>query len=502
MTSRASLLVVALFFYVFEEHSVSCQPGDSLYYKTARQCSNETGAESVDDDLLDEILNVECNWRLQSLGKVSDDPNALVRTFLSPAHRRSAAVLRAWMEDAGLRVWMDQLGNVRGRIEGSMPGTRAIVMGSHFDTVVDAGKWDGALGVVVAIQAVKALMSSGVPPLKPIEVVAFSDEEGVRFQSTFLGSRGISGIFTEDLLENRDQKGFTLSEVLKSAGLPGDMESIRRVAMKKDEVEAYVEFHIEQGPQLERLGVPLGPVAAIAGQTRLQVIISGDQGHAGTVPMLGRRDSVAAAAEMIVMIERRCGGGNHTLSQHIDPEEMLVCTVGEVRVWPGASNVISGNTNITIDIRARRSEVRLSAVDDVMASITEQCARRMMRCDIIRKHDAEAVESDPNLTQQLVAAATTSMNILRQRKESSKHGAGDEGGGAEASEEAEGPESPVLVSGAGHDAMAMAHLTNVAMVFVRCHGGFSHSPLEHVEPEDVHAAAHALYQFLKNANRA
>mmetsp|Transcript_40748 Transcript_40748/g.49430 ORF Transcript_40748/g.49430 Transcript_40748/m.49430 type:complete len:495 (-) Transcript_40748:583-2067(-) len=429
--------------------------------------------QMIEDMRLEEVLDAECNWRLQALGRVSDQKDALVRTFFSSAHRKSASVLKAWMEDAGMDTWVDAMGNVHGRAEGTERDAPVLLFGSHYDTVVDGGKYDGALGIVVAIQAVKALTRGRVPLKKPVQVVAFSDEEGVRFQSTFLGSRAVSGTFPPELLENKDADGTTMAEVLDAAGLRGDIESIKRAALKPEEVAGYVEVHMEQGPQLERLNLPVGPVAAIAGQTRLTVVISGDQGHAGTVPMLGRRDSMATAAEIIVDIEKRCNGGKHPDAHYTAPEEMLVCTVGEVRVWPGASNVISGAVNITIDMRARRKEVRLEAVDDVIASIHKTCARRDIDCQVLRKHDAEATECSPSLTERLMESA-----------KDAKVGEGRE------------DEIPVMISGAGHDALAMAAITPIAMLFVKCFKGISHSPLEYVAPEDVAAATRTIYHFL------
>jgi len=436
----------------------------------------------LNEEDLHYILKTEPSWRLKNLGKVSDSADNLERTFLSPAWRRAATMVRAWLEDAGMRTWMDGIGNIHGRIEGEDPDAPAIVLGSHLDTVLDAGMYDGALGVVLPISAVKALQLAteytGKKLKKSVEIIGFSDEEGVRFQSTFLGSRAVAGHFPPELLHAVDNNQVTLAEALNDAGLLGKWEAIQSIAMDPDKVAAYVEVHMEQGPQLERLNTPVGIVNAIAGQNRIQVRMHGEQGHAGTVPMPGRRDTVAAAGEAINEIEKRCGGGNRddATSTIQDLEDQLVCTVGEVLVWPGASNVISGNTNFSIDIRARRDETRLKAVEDIVDAINRLCERRKMDCEVVRKHEAAAVACQDRISS-LLAAASKDMIASYPGKGWSI--------------------PPTLTSGAGHDALAMSELTDIAMLFVRCRGGVSHSPLEHVSEEDIEAATRTLLIFLQ-----
>ena len=407
--------------------------------------------------------------RLDALAAVSDYPLSLERTFFSPAHLRAGELLRGWMEDAGLRAWTDVVGNVRGRADckgecESCGG--ALVFGSHYDTVRDAGKFDGALGIVVALAAVKAHLSRG-PPRCPVEVVAFSEEEGVRFHSTFLGSRVFAGALPESALQARDGNGTSLEEALLARSSLSGGAALRaallEAAAPRGSVRAYVEAHIEQGPVLERLGLPLGAVSAIAGQTFLAVSVSGEQGHAGTVPMAVRRDSLAAAAEAVLAVERLCKaheGGS---------DEGLVCTVGALSVWPGASNVIAGQTNFSVDLRSRRDETRLAVVAAVRQSIQAVCDARGVPCSISLKHQAGALECSPALRSSLEAAAQA----------------------------VSGQPAPVLVSGAGHDAMALAGLCEVGMLFVRCRGGVSHSPLEHVQPDDVRAAVRVLLHMLQ-----
>eukprot|EP00232_Nephroselmis_pyriformis_P020763 CAMPEP_0182863140 /NCGR_PEP_ID=MMETSP0034_2-20130328/6471_1 /TAXON_ID=156128 /ORGANISM="Nephroselmis pyriformis, Strain CCMP717" /LENGTH=503 /DNA_ID=CAMNT_0024995311 /DNA_START=365 /DNA_END=1876 /DNA_ORIENTATION=- len=459
------------------------------------------------------------NRHLQKLGKISDDPNVLIRTFMSVAHRSAAATLDDWMEDAGMIAWTDEVGNVHGRLESPNPEAKTILIGSHYDTVMDAGKYDGALGIITGIAAVKTIFrelemsSEGLSALKHhIEVVAFSDEEGLRFSSTFLGSRAIAGTLVKHgMLKSTDKEGKSIADVIAAMGSDASEENIMKIAMSSESVLGYVEVHMEQGPQLEALGIPLGVVSAIAGQTRLRVNVLGTQGHAGTVPMNHRLDPLAAAAEAIHFVETRCipGGGGagsgagsaaagpaagpegygrewtaeHDARVHRDfgPEDMLVCTVGEANIWPGASNVIAGSANFTVDIRSRLDKVRFSAVDDIVASVRKICDRRGVTCEILRTHDAEAIHCDDTLAGELLEAA----------REVTAGRIGE--GGLPL------PQAPMMVSGAGHDALAMADAFPVAMMFVRCRGGLSHTPLEFVSEEDVGDTAHALYRFLQKA---
>lgn len=314
--------------------------------------------------------------------QLSDSSERLQRTFLSPAHRSAALLVASWFQDAGLQTWTDVAGNVRGRVDCLGDCARcggALVFGSHYDTVLDAGKYDGPLGIVAAAAAVKShlLRLQGAAPECPVrqssphmrsfvahafqlEIVAFSDEEGVRFRSTFLGSRAFAGTLPPRALQAADGEGITLEQALleeSELDAAGLQLALQAAAAPAGGVRAYVEVHIEQGPVLEGLGVPLGVVTAIAGQTFLSVHISGEQGHAGTVPMHLRRDPLTAAAEVVLAVEQRCQPGEGK-----DSGEGLVCTVGQLGVWPGASNVIAGQVNVSVDIRSRRDSLRSGAL--------------------------------------------------------------------------------------------------------------------------------------------
>ncbi|KAF6136558.1 hypothetical protein GIB67_016014, partial [Kingdonia uniflora] len=418
---------------------------------------------------------------------VSDADDYLERTFMSPASGRARKLILGWMKDAGLRTWVDQMGNVHGRTEGMNPSAGALLIGSHLDTVVDAGMFDGSLGIVCAVSALKVMKHSGkLGNLKrPIEVIAFSDEEGVRFQSTFLGSAALAGILPVSTLHIADKRAVTVKDALKENSFEATEESLLLLKYDPKAVWGYIEVHIEQGPVLESLGLPLGVVNGIAGQTRLKVTVRGLQGHAGTVPMSMRQDPMTAAAELIILLESLCKNPENFIyydenCNGFTKESLsgsLVCTVGEISSWPGASNVIPGQVVFTVDLRTMENMVRETILSELSHRMYQICDRRSVYCIIDRKHDAEAVMCDPGLTSQLKSASYSAF----------KRVAGDIQN-----------EVPILMSGAGHDAMALSHLSKVGMLFVRCRGGISHSPAEHVLDDDVWVAGLAVLAFLES----
>ncbi|KAA8544728.1 hypothetical protein F0562_019568 [Nyssa sinensis] len=442
--------------------------------------------KGVKSDLFPEILRDEAVTQLIELGKVSDADGYLERTFWSPASVRAGNIIRIWMEDSGLITWVDQMGNVHGRVEGMNASAKALLIGSHLDTVIDAGIFDGSLGLISALSALKVLNITGrLGKLsRPVEVIAFSDEEGVRFQSTFLGSAAIAGILPVSALQIRDKSGVTVQDVLKENSVDITEENFFQLKYDPESVWGYVEVHIEQGPILESVGLPLGVVKGIAGQTRLKVTVRGSQGHAGTVPMSMRQDPMAAAAELIVLLESLCKHPENFLSYdgHCNGFAVeslagsLVCTVGEISSWPSASNVIPGQVTFTVDIRAMDDMGREAIIYELSNRMYQICDRRSVSCNIERKHDANAVACDTGLSLQLKSAAYTAMKRMA---------------GVVLDD------VPVLMSGAGHDAMALSHLTKVGMLFVRCRGGISHSPAEHVLDDDVWAAGLAMLSFLE-----
>jgi allantoate deiminase len=402
--------------------------------------------------LADEIVA-----RINQLAAISETPGHLARIFLTAEHRAAADLILAWMRDAGMSAHLDAIGNVCGRYEGERPGLPCLMLGSHYDTVRDAGKWDGPLGLITAIACVANLHKRGRRLPFAIEVIGFADEEGVRFASTLLGSRAVAGTFDESVLIVRDRAGISMREALVNFGL--DPDHIGAAARARRELLAYVELHIEQGPVLEQNDLPVGIVTAIAGATRLAASLTGMAGHAGTVPMALRHDALAGTAECITAIEEFCKAD----------QGGLVGTVGYITAMPGASNVIPGKASFTIDIRAPTDAHRKLAVADIVRKIEGIAKRRDLALQLDVTHENRTVPCAPWLKAQLAEAVA-----------------------------AEGYPVFELASGAGHDGMAMIDIADVVMIFVRCRGGVSHHPAEHVELADADAGARVLLRLIEN----
>lgn len=395
--------------------------------------------------------------RIARLAAISETPHHLTRVFLTPPHRQAAELIMLWMREAGMQAGLDSIGNVCGRYEGERPGLPCLMLGSHYDTVRDAGRWDGPLGVITAIACVGDLHRRGVRLSYAIEIIGFADEEGVRFASTLLGSRAVAGTFDNNVLEARDADGLSMRAALLEFGL--DPEQIGKAARARSELLAYVELHIEQGPVLEAENLPVGVVTAIAGATRLSASLTGMAGHAGTVPMALRRDALAGAAECIAAIEQLCRAD----------AAGLVGTVGQIKAAPGATNVIPGHVTFTIDMRAPSDPHRKQAVVEVVRRIETIAARRGLLVQIDVTHENRTVPCASWLRRQLAAAIAAEGFAVRE-----------------------------LPSGAGHDGMAMIDIADVAMLFVRCRGGISHHPDEHVETCDAEAGARVLLRLIEN----
>ena len=412
--------------------------------------TNTTGLQNVS-------LGEEIAGRITELGAISESKAHLTRLFLTSEHRAAADLILGWMRDAGMRAHIDAIGNVCGRYEGERPGLPCLMLGSHYDTVRDAGEWDGPLGLITAISCVANLNRNGRRMPFAIEVVGFADEEGVRFASTLLGSRAVAGTFDESVLSARDQAGIALRDALKDFGL--DPGHIGVAARRRRELLAYLELHIEQGPVLEEQQLPVGVVTAIAGATRLSARLTGMAGHAGTVPMALRRDALTGAAECIGAIEEFCrtdDGG-------------LVGTVGYIHAAPGATNVIPGQVSFTMDIRAPTDQRRKRAVTDMVRRIEAIAKRRKLELQLNVTHENRTVPCAPWLKEQIAEAIA-----------------------------AEGFRVFELPSGAGHDGMAMIDVADVGMIFVRCRGGVSHHPDEHVELAAADAGARVLLRIIEN----
>ena len=394
--------------------------------------------------------------RCDALARCSEQSDALTRVFLSPEQRAANALALQWMRDAGMNARVDAIGNVVGRYEGEHAGLPCLMLGSHLDTVRDAGKYDGMLGVIAGIECVACLHAKGRRLPFAIEIAGFADEEGVRFNATLLGSRAIAGTFDPANLERVDANGVTMRDALREFGL--DAAAVGTAARRRDEVLAYAELHIEQGPVLEDEGLAVGVVTAINGGNRFAVEIVGMAGHAGTVPMNLRRDTLAAAADCVLAVEHICSA---------EPE--LVGTVGKIEALPGAINVIPGRTRFSLDVRAPSDAQRVRAVAAIRAAFAEIAGRRRVALDIKPVWEAPTAACAPWLQQQIAAA------IAR-----------------------EGIPVRHLPSGAGHDGMAMIAIADIAMLFMRCKGGVSHNPAEAISADDVDVAARVFLNFIEN----
>jgi allantoate deiminase len=393
--------------------------------------------------------------RCDALARCSEERGRLTRRFATPALDEARALVEAWMRDAGLATRRDPIGNLVGRRPGR--GERALVLGSHLDTVRDAGRYDGALGVLVALAGVERLGAQELP--FALEVIGFADEEGVRYGTGYLSSAVPAGRFEDAWLGRVDEEGVSLADAVRAWG--GDPDAIAAGRRRPEELRGYMEVHIEQGPVLDDRGLPVGVVTAIAGQTRARVTFSGIAGHAGTTPMDTRRDALSAAAEWIVAVEaeaRRRDG--------------LVATVGEIAAEPGAANVIPGRVVASLDVRHADDARREGAA----AALRERAARigeaRRVEVDWDEIQATPAVACSPALTEELAAAAVDA-----------------------------GHPAPLLASGAGHDAAMMAAVAPVAMLFVRCDGGISHHPDESVREEDVAVALDVTTRFVERLAR-
>jgi allantoate deiminase len=402
-------------------------------------------------------LGDEIVGRINELGGISETPEHLARFFLTREHRTAADLILTWMRSAGMHAHLDAIGNVCGRYEGERPVLPCLMLGSHYDTVRDAGRWDGPLGLITAISCVADLHKRGRRLPFAIEVVGFADEEGVRFASTLLGSRAVAGTFDASVLNARDNTGLAMRDALVQFGL--DPEHIGAAARIRRELHGYIELHIEQGPVLETEQLPVGVVTAISGATRLAASLTGMAGHAGTVPMRLRRDALAGAAECISVIEELCRTDT----------DGLVGTVGYIHARPGATNVIPGQVSFTIDLRAATDSHRTRATADIVRHIEAVAKRRKLVLQVDVTHENRTVPCAPWLKAQVAEAIA-----------------------------AEGYRVFELPSGAGHDGMAMIDIADVGMMFVRCRGGISHHPDEHVDKADADVGARVLLRFIEN----
>ena len=386
------------------------------------------------------------------IASISEEPGRTTRRFLTPPVHRVHALLRSRMEALGMTVRVDGAGNLRGLWQ--PPGTRGkrLLLGSHIDTVPDAGAFDGVLGVVLALEWAALAQELGLG--LPIEVMAFSEEEGVRFGVPFLGSRAVAGSFDRELLLLQDADGVTVADAIRNFGL--DPGTIHEAALDRD-VLGFVEVHIEQGPVLESKDLSVAAVSTIAGQTRMSLEFTGRADHAGTTPMRLRRDALAGAAEWIAAVD--------AVARHA---EGVTATVGKIEVHPNAGNVVPGLARVSLDVRHADDSARTAAANELLAQAGAIAERRGLGVNSSRRIDQQAVPMDERLTA-LMAEAIQGAGLPVMR----------------------------MPSGAGHDAMVMAARVPAAILFLRSPGGVSHHPSESVREEDVEAALHVGRKFLE-----
>ena len=412
-----------------------------------------------------EALGARAEALITDLAKISAEPDRLIRLFLTPEHRRATNLIAAWMRDAGLAVSEDALGTVRGRwaAAGEGKGTnvapRRLLIGSHIDTVIDAGRYDGPFGVIAGLLAIEHFMRAGQRFPFGIDVLAFGDEEGSRFSATLTSSAAVAGAFDPGRLAVTDFDGVTLADALTAFGKnPGDIPA---AAYEPGEAAAYIEVHIEQGPVLEAMDQSLGVVTGIYGQTRLSADVLGEAGHAGTVPMRLRRDALAGAAEMTLIVERLAR----------ETQGAVVATVGHLTAQPNASNVISAHVAFTVDIRSGSDTARSDLIQNFRAGARAAADRRHLGLTITQHRNVATTPCDPGIQDALAAAVA---EVARPGREPLRLG-----------------------SGAGHDGQMMARLCPIGMLFVRCRGGIRHNPMEYASPRDMGLAVAALIRFIE-----
>ncbi|WP_059170357.1 Zn-dependent hydrolase [Bacillus sp. FJAT-27445] len=407
------------------------------------------------------MVNSNRLWeRLQQLSKIGATGNGgVTRLSFTNEERKAKDLVAGFMKEAGLSVREDEAGNLIGRMEGTIAGAPVVMTGSHIDSVFDGGNFDGPLGVLAAIEALQTMDEEGVSVEHPIEVVAFTDEEGARFSFGMLGSRAIAGLITGEELMNRDKNGVPIAEAMKAMGL--DPKEIAKAARKKEEVKSYIELHIEQGKVLEKENLPVGVVSGIAGPLWMKFTVEGEAGHAGNTPMGIRRDAMTAAARMILMIE-----------QEAYKTGSSVGTVGQLNLFPGGINIIPGRVEFSLDLRDINEETR----DEIERAILKEAGR------IAEEQGVKLSVEDL----QRIPPAPCDGEIQQAVRESI----------AEA-----GLQTTILPSGAGHDGMQFTGLWPIGMIFVRSKNGISHDPAEWTSQEDCAAGAEVLYRtLLKLAN--
>ncbi|MGZ8522927.1 MAG: allantoate amidohydrolase [Chitinophagaceae bacterium] len=394
--------------------------------------------------------------RINELASISEDDGFITRTYGTRAFIEGRNKVQGWMKETGLQTRVDNIGNLRSRLVSKNPRSKTFVIASHIDTIINAGKFDGPLGVLVGIDLVEQIIRSKIELPFHIELVGFCDEEGCRFHTTYLGSKILSGSFDATTLDIKDAAGISLREAIKNIG--GDINGLDKDAIAIEDWAGYFEIHIEQGPVLYEKDIPVGVVTAIAGQCRAGMVFNGEAGHAGTVPMEMRKDALACAAEFIVETEKFAAASKKT----------LVATIGKLHIINSASNVIPGEVICSLDLRSADQSVLSSSYETLKKIAEDICKKRNIVLEWNLVQQTKPVTCDGRMNELLSQA-------IREKSY----------------------ELVELVSGAGHDAVPMSEVSPVAMLFVRCFKGISHNPLENVELKDLVAAIEVSDTFIQ-----
>jgi allantoate deiminase len=393
--------------------------------------------------------------RINELASISEDENCITRTYGTPAFIQGRNKVQQWMNDAGLQTRIDTIGNIRGRLPSKNTKAKTFVIASHIDTIINAGKFDGPMGVLMGLDLLEQLIQSKKELPFHIELIGFCDEEGCRFHTTYLGSKAVAGSFDTTLLDAKDATGISLAEVIKQNG--ADINRIKEDAISAKDWLGYYEIHIEQGPVLYEKNIPVAVVNSIAGQCRAGMVFNGEAGHAGTVPMDMRKDALAAAAEFIVELERFAKANKNN----------LVATTGKLHIINSASNVIPGEVICSLDVRSPDEKILSSSYNSIKKIAEDICKKRNIVLEWNLVQQTKPVICDSKLRELLTASIKDA-----------------------------GYEVVELVSGAGHDAVPVSAISPVAMLFVRCFKGISHNPLEDVELKDMAAAIKVSDNFI------
>jgi len=393
--------------------------------------------------------------RINQLASVSEDEDCITRTYGTPAFIDGRNMVEQWMREAGLQMRKDNIGNLRGRLLSDNANAKTFVVASHIDTIINAGKFDGPLGVLMGIDLIEELIRTKTKLPFHIELIGFCDEEGCRFHSTYLGSKAVAGSFDNSILDAKDEAGISLQEVIEMNG--GDVNKLSKDAIAKQDWLGYFEIHIEQGPVLYEKNIPVAVVTGIAGQYRAGMVFNGEAGHAGTVPMDMRKDALACAAEFIVETEKIARAN----------KEQIVATIGKTHIINAASNVIPGEVICSLDVRSADEKKLAVVYEEIKTKAEDICRKRniLLEWNLIQQH--KPVKCDKSMTVLMEQSVTDA-----------------------------GYDVVKLVSGAGHDAVPISEVSPVAMLFVKCFKGISHNPAENVEAEDIAAAIKVSDNFI------